>query len=305
MRAGRLTLAALLINAALVVAVFVCASAASGEVSEPPGSLFVVNSASGKLVKTPGPSRGLRLVLTDLSSEVTLFTDRPQRVVKRSNPRTLARHWRSLGFESVPPNAALVIANPRRKHRSVLIITLEKPQILQGGRAMAFHAEVLKGSPSEALEGFAQRAGRRVAKHFGKTSLFIDPSGLPSGLQYTVKGVSGNGFSVRLSNTTWDPIGSTVTTTGTSQLITTPDSFRVLPRRLTAGAATAIDADISMFAVPGFGGTITGQTEMPPGATGTVTVSYKDPAGFDRFYMRTIPPGFRPFTYPVVGTDLH
>jgi hypothetical protein len=270
-RQGRRTLVGSLLATALSAATLLSlAGTAMAGVTEPAGSLFVLNSGSGKLVKTAGPSGGLRLVLTDLSQDVTIFTDRPQRVVKHESPSALVRHWKALGFASVPPNAALAVANPNRKHRSVLIVSVENPRRLQRGHAIAFHATVLKGSPSEALQGFARRAGHRVAKHFGRASLFIDPSGPQYQLSFNLKAVSNPGLDVRFSNASI--VGEDLESSGPTSLSVGSGGFVIEPKRHYPALGTPIDAFVALDVAAG-GAAITGTMIRAEGMSGTLTIS--------------------------------
>jgi hypothetical protein len=264
-----------------------------------PGNLFVLSGQSGRLDRSSGNHRRFRLVARDPQGDVTSFTDRPGRAAGHMKVGTFIRRWNRLGFKDEPPNAALVIADAPHS-RNVLVVELSKPNLLPGD-AVAFTARVLKGSATGALSRFRKQADKRVAAHFGDFSLFIDPSGQPNGTQFILKGLTNpGGFLVTFSNASLDRVGSSVSTSGPTDLFAFSYGLRIQPRQLSADPGTPIDANVSIFVDvdPGVK-TIRGQTELPAGASGTVTVSYKDDKGFDHSYTLPILSGRRSFSWPI------
>jgi hypothetical protein len=263
-----------------------------------PGSLFVMSAKSGRLDRVAGKGRTFRLVLGDPQGDVTSFTDRPGRKAGHMKVGSFIRRWNRLGFGDVPPNAAIVISKAPSSH-DVLVVELSKPNLLPGD-AVAFRARVLKGSATGALSRFRKQADKRVAASFGEFSLFIDPSGQPNGAQFNLRGIPDTGgFAVNFFHASLNP-GSSIRTTGPTDLFKYSYGFRIQPRRLSAAPGTPIDADVSVFVDidPGEK-SIRGQTDLPVGASGTVNVSYKDDQNFDHSYTLPILPGKRNFSWPI------
>jgi hypothetical protein len=271
-----------------------------------PGNLFVLSAQSGSLDRSSSSGRRFRLVVRDPQGDVTSFTDRPGRKAGHIKVGTFIRRWNRLGFKDEPPNAALVIAGAPHSH-NVLVVELSKPNLLPGS-AVAFTATVLKGSATGALSRFRKQADRRVAASFGDFSLFIDPSGRPNGVQFTLKGVASPGFLLRFFDASVNPVGSSVATSGPTDLFAFSQGFRIQPRPLSSTTpGTPIDANVSIFVDVDPGEKfIRGQTELPSGTSGTVDISYKDEGNFDHSYSLPLLAGTRRFSWPItVDTAPH
>lgn len=263
-----------------------------------PGNLFVLSAQSGRLDRVSGSRRTFRLVVRDPQGDVTSFTDRPGRKAGHMKFGSFIRHWNRLGFKDEPPNAAIVIADAPHS-RDVLVVDLSKPNLLPGD-AVAFTAKVLKGSATGALSRFRKQADKRIAASFGDFSLFIDPSGQPYGVQFVLKGVAAPGFAVRFLDGSVDPVGSSLATSGPTNLFAFSQGFRIQPRQLSVAPGAPIDASVSIYVDVDLGQkAIRGQTELPSGASGTVDISYKDDQNFDHTYRLPVLTGTRRFSWPI------
>jgi hypothetical protein len=69
------------------------------------GELFVLRAGGGEIERVQAGV--FELVLRRPTSAVTVFSDRPQRVVREQRLRSFVKGWNGLGFGADPPNAAL------------------------------------------------------------------------------------------------------------------------------------------------------------------------------------------------------
>jgi hypothetical protein len=251
---------------ALIVAMFLAEptsaheGAAQARSSQSVESLFVVAGQEGSSRRVPG-RRGHFELVVGRAGRVASFTDRPARHAGSFSLSGFVRAWKRLGFESDPPNAALVVADAPAK-RDVVIVELRRPRLARGG-GIAFAARVERGSRPRGLAGFVRRADVRVPQRFGRVSLFIDPGGAPT-VQVVIQitGLSGGTLNIDFTRS-WTI--SNLDASFTGQIGQWIGSLRAV---LIAGAQPAATVNLSM-SVTGTGNAVTGMAQVPPGVTVT------------------------------------
>lgn len=180
---------------ALVVALVAAPSALAAKTPTRPSYLFAMTSTGGALKHD---TSGWWLELMGTSPLVTRFTDRPNRLASTLSPAQLAAQWRTYGFPSDPPNAALVL-DGRPADADVFVIELRRPSV--SGSTVRFRAKPVHDT-SSALSRYAKRADRLRESRFASASLFIDDgaSTVYEPVIFTVSGLE-PGESVRISLT--------------------------------------------------------------------------------------------------------
>ena len=238
------------------------------------GDLFVLRAGGGEIERVRAGV--FELVLRRLASAVTVFSDRPQRVVREQRLRSFVKGWNGLGFGSDPPNAALSVAGAPAA-RDVLVLELSRPRIGAGGRTLRFRARPLAGAPDGSLRRFAGRADRARVRRFGSASLFVDPSGQQVPASFQITGITEGGQAlVTLSNALIDSTaGIAVNVTGHAGYLMAQDIFLVA-----ANATEPVDAMVSLpLSVAADATELSGDISMPAGATATVTIGMGNPVG--------------------------
>ena len=236
------------------------------------GDLFVLRAGGGELERVRAGV--FELVLRRPASRVTVFTDRPQRVVREQRLRSFVKGWNGLGFGADPPNAALSIAGAPAA-RDVLVVEISRPRLGAGGRTLRFRARPLAGEPDGGLRRFAGRTDRVGVRRFSSASLFVDPSGQQVPASFQINGITGGGQAlVTLSNALIDSTaGISVNVTGHAGYLMAQDIF------LVAGNSTEpVDATVSLpLSVAADATNLSGEISMPPGATAAVTIGMGNP----------------------------
>jgi hypothetical protein len=231
------------------------------------GELFVMRAGGGEIKRVRA---GLfELVLRRPASAVTVFSDRPQRVVREQRLRSFVKGWNGLGFGADPPNAALSIAEAPSA-RDVLLFELSRPRLGAGGRTLHLRARPLAGRPDGSLRRFAGRADRAGVRRFGRASLFVDPSGQQVTASFQISGIPRSGQAVvDFTNALIDSTtGIAVNVTGGASYVMGPDVFIVA-----AQSGAPVDATITLPVSVAAGATrLTGSASLPPGATASVTI---------------------------------
>ena len=261
---------AVLLGLAAVVALAFAATPAATAAPEAAEDLYVLNAGSGELDRAGDSKRVFRLLLTDPTGGVTVFTDRPVRRAGHRKLRGFIRDWNRLGFRGDPPNAALVIADAPNS-RDVLVVTLSKPRLRAGG--VAFKAKVVRGSATDTLKRFRERADGRVANRFGQVSLFIDPGSQAVGLTFTLTNLPpGNLFLVSFNNAllAHGSFPTQVQADGPAGAFLDSNALT-----FTAAGPSTTNATIESGANVDAGATsLTGQVQsLPEGASGDIRVS--------------------------------
>lgn len=148
---------------ALTAAALCVGSASAAQRSGNAGSLYVLKAEGGRLHTLAGHRRAFKLVLQD-----------PVADSKRT--RSFIRGWKRKGFQEHPPTAAVVVADAS-DDRDVQILELRRPRLLEGGN-IAFRAHSAKADATGGLGRFRKLADARLARRFGRVTLFIDPTQL-------------------------------------------------------------------------------------------------------------------------------
>ncbi len=209
--------------AALTVAVAAVAapSAYAAKATPSESALLFSTLANASTVTTSAYSTSITL---PGNSPTTWFTDRPVRKAGAITVGDLALQWKSLGFASAPPNAAIVMHQNGQAMQ--VAVTLSNPRIF--GSLVTFTAEQL---PSGAVLGMSSRSNIR-AGNYGATEVFIDgASSTPGGPgTSTTVGWEAQGYesklttysadctSVTISRAWVDPSGHFMTSTTTQSL---------------------------------------------------------------------------------------
>jgi hypothetical protein len=236
------------------------------------GELFVLRSAGGEIKRVRAGV--FELVLRRPASAVTVFSDRPQRVVREQRLRSFVKAWNGLGFGADPPNAALSIAEAPSA-RDVLLFELSRPRLGAGGRMLHLRARPLAGRPDGSLRRFAGRADRARVRRFGRASLFVDPSGQQVTASFQISGIPRSGQAiVDFTNALIDSTtGIAVNVTGGASYVMGPDVFIVA-----AQSGAPVDATVTLPVSVAAGATrLTGSASLPPGSTASVTIGMGTP----------------------------
>ena len=144
--------------------------------------LFVRTADGGTLRRLSGRRHTFRLTLRGLAGRVTVFTDRPQRKAGTESTTQFVKRWRSRGFVSSPPNAALVLSRAGRR-QDVKVFELSRPRLSRHNGTLSFTARDLGDRSTTALSGFAKRADRAIPRRFTRATLFVDASAPTLSLQ--------------------------------------------------------------------------------------------------------------------------
>lgn len=128
--------------------------------------LFVQSTNSGSWEALEG---GLFLLtLSTPAPNVTIFTDRPDRLASTLSKEDLVQQWASFGFNQSPPNAAIVV-HDAPVNQNALVVELSDPQIV--GTSLQYMARVLP-APEGTFAQFGTDDG--LPTNFDRASLFID-----------------------------------------------------------------------------------------------------------------------------------
>lgn len=140
--------------------------------------LFSITSPHSTIEKT---SKGMSITLSGVDA-VHWFTDRPQRASGTMSTADLSRKWKSYGFTSDKPNAALVVTSGAREVTT--IVELGQPRVTKSG--ITFPAKTTKRKPA-ALAQHGKVAGTRipVGTH-DLSSLFIDDANCQESAAQTI-----------------------------------------------------------------------------------------------------------------------
>jgi len=231
------------------------------------GDLFVLRAGGGEIERVRAGV--FELVLRRPASAVTVFSDRPQRVVREQRLRSFVKGWNGLGFGSDPPNAALSVAGAPAA-RDVLVLELSRPRLGAGGRTLRFRARPLGGRPNGSLRRFAGKADRATERRFGSASLFVDPSGQQIPASFQISGIPGSLQAiVNLDNALIDSTqGILVNATAATGFLMAQDIFLVQ-----AQSIAPVDARVSLpLSVAADATQLTGNVSLPQGATASVTI---------------------------------
>jgi len=128
-----------------------------------PEWLFATDAADVTISKT---GSGF-LVSLPASERVTAFTDRPNRLTAVMTLREFAKDWKGYGFDTDPPNAALLLETGSKTRTSVVEMT--NPRIKNG--RVTFRLNPIDGSAT--LAGHTHKHTLKPAS-YDHASVFID-----------------------------------------------------------------------------------------------------------------------------------
>jgi len=140
----------------------------TGQTTGSPSILYAASATKARLLES-GSSMILRL---PARASVTWFTDRPQRQAGGTDLAQVAATWAAVGFDTDPPNAALVLVDRKGRERTH-VVTLGVPR-LSGNRVDI--AITLVDGGTEA--GYAQIHGLRKGR-YESARMFIDDAANP------------------------------------------------------------------------------------------------------------------------------
>ncbi len=115
-----------------------------------------------------GTSDGSTLTLTGLDPAVVMFSDRPQRLVRKVAVEDFVSEWASYGFDTVPPNAAVTWRGEDDLERSS-VIELTDPNF--DGEALSFSFDL---SPIEVSSAIPAASDEMLPESFEDVSVFVD-----------------------------------------------------------------------------------------------------------------------------------
>jgi hypothetical protein len=273
--AGMRKLAAVLL--ASILALAAAGPAAAQDLGAPKriagvGELFVLRAGGGELERLRAGA--FELVLRRPGSAVTVFTDRPRRVVREQRLRRFVKEWTELGFGADPPNAALSITGAPTA-RDVHVLELSRPRLSAGGRTLRFRARPLGGKPDGALRRFAGRSDGVRVRSFGPAALFVDSSGQQVAASFQINAITSDRPAViNFSNALIAPTPQLdVDVTGPASYVMAQDIFAV-----GAQSPAAVNATVSLgLTVAADATRLTGSADFPAGATGSVTIGNGTP----------------------------
>lgn len=179
--------ALLLMLLALVVPLAACTDADAGRSERPVGAdtaslsslpsndslLFALQADSGELEAIEGSTDfAYTLTLDHTARQTTWFSDRPARDGGTISTDALVAGWAGLGFEDVPPNAVLTIADGNSE--GPLIVELGVPTYDRESRTIRIAVQLIGRTDDDGVAG-----------SFGAASLFIDNATMSTGCGYT------------------------------------------------------------------------------------------------------------------------
>jgi hypothetical protein len=116
-----------------------------------PSEIFFVQSATGGFLNTTLDP--MILELRDLSPNVIWFADRPERQSGAIRVIDFINRWRSYGFGSDAPNAALHAVSTNGAYAATIAITLRNPQYDSVNDSIKYEVTPLDGMNLDGLEG--------------------------------------------------------------------------------------------------------------------------------------------------------
>ena len=136
--------------------------------SSAPQVLFVADAPRARISRSSGE---VRLSLP-AQTPITWFSDRPDRHTGRTNLRQLVTTWSAVGFDSDPPNAALVMTDRRGRER-IHVVTLSEPR-----RVGSWIHITVTPVDEDTEAGYAHIHGLK-ADRYVRAQMFIDDAANP------------------------------------------------------------------------------------------------------------------------------
>ena len=156
---------------ALAATAVLPAVAGAAPASTPPGILYSVDARNAVLASPGGGPMQLSL---PAPTRVTWFTDRPDRRAGSTTLRQLAQMWTASGFDTDPPNAALVLS--RRGQDRTHVVELSLP-VVSGSRVTFTTRPMPRGQELGYRHTDALRAGRYAAARVFIDDAAVSPCG--------------------------------------------------------------------------------------------------------------------------------
>lgn len=139
--------------------------------------MFVQTAENGTFSAIPGKD-SYKLVLKGVTPQTVYFSDRPERIAGSVNNRDFLS---AIGFGKLnPPNAAIVLTEPKSKDSDVIVVTLENPVYNESTKTLTYEAKPLKDIKGTKLAFWGNKSDKQLPSTFSKVSIFIDdcPDGL-------------------------------------------------------------------------------------------------------------------------------
>ena len=167
--------------------------------TSPGGDLFTQTTHTGTLKPIAGQNDVFTLTFDQPSPDVTVFTDRPVRSASTEPLPGFVQSWDTRGFNSDPPNAALVL-DQEPDNADTAIFELSHPALDPKTGAVSYTAKHVNGGTAS----LPSDEHIDPPPSFGDAHLFIDPSGGGDvhDLAISVVNNEGNGGRVTI---TFDP----------------------------------------------------------------------------------------------------
>jgi hypothetical protein len=138
--------------------------------------LYALTAARGTLTAVEGKKRHYVLTLRAASDHVTWFTDRPARQSGFLPTAGFVSRWAGYGFDTDPPNVALVVREPSGATDTVVAV-MTRPKVTATGVFTA-RLRVLSMDQAQALgshlKSHAGRHDLKIPARFTAAALFID-----------------------------------------------------------------------------------------------------------------------------------
>ena len=141
------------------------------DLSDDHSVLFTQSATSGSL-KSSGGNR-MTLTLRGVAPQVVWFQDRPDRRAGQMSATGFVSRWRSFGFGSDAPNAALTLLDAPNNADTVVVELLRRPRYNPARGTMTYVVRGLSDTSGK-LAGFEDDADAAAPARFGAASLFID-----------------------------------------------------------------------------------------------------------------------------------
>jgi hypothetical protein len=133
--------------------------------------MFVQTAEGGSFEARPGGS-GFKLTLRGVAPQALYFSDRPERIAGGVPNGTFLK---GLGFgKANPPNAAVVLSEPKSDKSDVVIVTLENPVYDAAARTLVYQAKPLEKTDGTGLAFWKDRRDGALPGSFSSVSVFID-----------------------------------------------------------------------------------------------------------------------------------
>lgn len=133
--------------------------------------MFVQTAESGTFDVQPNGA-GFKLTLRGVSPQTVYFSDRPERVAGGVANKAFLD---GLGFSNEnPPNAAIVLTEPKSADSDVIVVTLANPVYDAVAQTLVYDAKPLKNTEGTGLAFWGKRSDKALPSSFSKVSVFID-----------------------------------------------------------------------------------------------------------------------------------